>query len=414
MEVKVLEINSGDTAFVLMAAGLVLFMTPGLALFYGGMVRRKNFLSVLMQCYILMCVISLQWALIGYTLAFGDDFGGFGFIGNLKYIGLRNVGMEANGSIPHLVFMAFQGMFAVITPALIVGAVAERIKFSSFLALMVLWATLVYDPVCHWVWGSGGWLGPDGMHALDFAGGAVVHVNAGVAALVIALMIGPRKGYKGSAFTPHHLPFVVIGTGVLWFGWFGFNAGSALAANGIAANAFVVTNISAAAGGLAWALIEWRQHGAPTMLGCVTGSVAGLVAITPACGFVGPMPAILIGAGSSVLGYGAVAWLKPRLGYDDSLDVFGVHGIGGIWGAMATGMFAQASIGGVDGLLFGNPKQFAIQALSVVVTMLYSGGATFALYKLVDALMGMRVSEEDEVVGLDLSQHREAGYTVLE
>ncbi len=407
-------INTGDTAWVLASSALVLFMTPGLALFYGGMVRRKNFLSVLMQCFILMCVVSLHWALIGYSLAFGPDHAGL--IGDLSWAGLASVGTAPSTtyatSVPQIAFMMFQCMFAIITPALIIGAFAERIKFSAFLLLMILWTTLVYDPVCHWVWGSGGWLNKLG--ALDFAGGTVVHINAGVAALVMALLIGKRQGYKNAPFTPHNLPMVMIGTGMLWFGWFGFNAGSALSANGAAANAFLTTNLAAAAAGLAWALIEWRHNGAPTMLGVATGAVAGLVAITPACGFVGPMAAIVIGIMVSVLGFIAVAYIKPRLGYDDSLDVFGVHGVGGMWGALATGIFAQAAVGGQNGLLFGNPRQFLIQLAGVAATLVYSGALTFVLYKAVDALLGMRVGEEDEIVGLDISQHREAGYTVLE
>ncbi len=410
-----MEVNGGDTAFVLMSAALVLFMTPGLAFFYGGLVRRKNFLSVLMQCFILICVITLQWVILGYSLSFGANSLG-GLIGGLNFLGLSGVGMEPSPdygtTIPHLAFMAFQGMFAVITPALIIGAFAERIKFSGFLVFMVIWATLVYDPVCHWVWGVGGWM--RNLGALDFAGGTVVHINAGVAALVMALLIGKREGYKGGPFTPHHLPFVVLGASVLWFGWFGFNAGSALAADGAAANAFVTTNISTAAAGLTWALIEWKHNGSPTMLGAATGAVAGLVAITPACGFVGPMAAIPIGAGSSALGFVAVAVIKPRLGYDDTLDVFGVHGVGGVWGALATGIFAQKSVGGTDGLLFGNFHQFGVQAVSVLATIAYAAVMTFVLYKLVDAVIGMRVTKKDEIVGLDISQHREAGYTVLE
>ncbi|HUT52678.1 MAG TPA: ammonium transporter [bacterium] len=408
-------INAGDTAWVLASSALVLFMTPGLALFYGGMVRRKNFLSVLMQCFILMCVVTLQWVLIGYSLSFGPDVGG-GFIGDLSWAGLRGVGMVPSEhyatTVPHLAFMIFQCMFAVITPGLIIGAFAERIKFSGYLVLMLLWSTLVYDPVCHWVWSADGWLAH--LHLMDFAGGTVVHINAGVAALVMALLIGKRVGYKNQPFTPHNLPLVVVGTGILWFGWFGFNAGSALAANGLAANAFVTTNVAGAAAGLAWTLIEWRHNGAPTMLGAATGAIAGLAAVTPACGFVGPMAAIVIGVMASVLGFLAVAYLKPRLGYDDSLDVFGVHGIGGMWGTLATGIFAQAAIGGTDGLLFGNPRQLLIQLAGVAATVVYSGVLTFVLYKAVDALIGMRVQEDSEVMGLDISQHREAGYTVLE
>ena len=408
-------INSGDTAWVLVSSALVLLMTPGLAFFYGGMVRRKNFLSVLMQCMILMCALTLQWTMFGYSLAYSPD-AFHGLIGGLGWVGLRGVGFAPNpayaATIPHLAFMVFQAMFAVITPALIVGAFAERIKFSSFLIFSLLWATLVYDPVAHWVWGTGGWL--KALGALDFAGGAVVHINAGMAALVMALLIGRREGYKDRPFAPNNLPFTVLGTGLLWFGWFGFNAGSALSASGLAANAFVTTNIAAAAAGLMWAMIEWRHNGSPTLLGAATGAVGGLVAITPACGFVGPMAAILIGFGVSAIGYVAVAIVKPRLKYDDSLDVFGIHGLGGIWGALATGLFASAAVNGVDGLFFGNPRQFGIQALSVLATVVYSLVMTFGLYKAVDFALGMRVDRQSEIMGLDLSQHKEIGYTVLE
>jgi len=407
-------INSGDTAYVLISSALVLLMTPGLAFFYGGMVRRKNFLSVLMQCFVLMCALTMQWVFFGYTLAFGPD-AGHGLIGGLAYAGLRGVGLEPSAyapTIPHLAFMVFQAMFAVITPALIIGAFAERIKFSSFLVFSLLWATLVYDPVCHWVWGAGGWLKTLG--AIDFAGGAVVHINAGMAALVMALLIGKRTGYKDRPFTPHHLPFVVLGAALLWFGWFGFNSGSALAANGIAANAFVTTNIAGAAAGLTWLVIEWRLSGSPTMLGAATGAVAGLAAVTPACGFVGPLAAIAIGAAASGIGFLAVAVLKPRFGYDDSLDVFGIHGVGGVLGTLSAGLFAQAAVGGVDGLLAGNPRQLGIQALTVLVTVAYSLVVTAGLYKAVDLALGMRVDKQSEIVGLDISQHKEIGYTVLE
>jgi ammonium transporter, Amt family len=409
-------INSGDTAFVLVSAALVLVMTPGLAFFYGGMVRRKNILSVLMQCFILMCVISVQWVLWGYSLAFGPDF--HHVIGGLAWLGLTGVGGEPYAAyaptIPHQVFMIYQCMFAVITPALIIGAFAERIRFSSFLVFMVLWATLVYDPMAHWVWGDGGWLKELG--ALDFAGGTVVHVNAGVAALVMALLIGKREHYNGEAYPPHNMPLVVLGTGLLWFGWFGFNAGSALAAGGLAGNAFVTTNTAAAMAGLTWALLEWRQSGAPTLLGAATGAVAGLVAITPACGFVSPLAAIAIGATVSLICYVAVVTVKARLGYDDALDVFGVHGIGGMWGALATGLFANQAVNGAgaNGLFHGNPRQFLIQLLAVGVSIAFTGAMTFGLFKFVDALLGMRVTEREEIVGLDLSQHKEAGYTVVE
>jgi len=408
-------VNSGDTAYVLISSALVLLMTPGLAFFYGGMVRRKNFLSVLMQCFILMCALTMQWALFGYSLAFGPD-AFHGLIGGLSYLGLAGVGIEPNpayaATIPHLAFMVFQLMFAVITPALIVGAFAERIKFSSFLVFMLLWATLVYDPVCHWVWGQGGWL--KGLGVLDFAGGIVVHLTAGMAALAMALMIGKREGYKDRPFAPHHLPFTVLGTALLWFGWFGFNSGSALAANGIAANAFVTTNLAGAAAGLTWALIEWRLSGSPTMLGAATGAVAGLAAVTPACGFVSPPAAIAIGAVSSLLGYVAVAVLKPRFRYDDSLDVFGIHGVGGMWGTLAAGLFASAAVGGTDGLLSGNFRQFGVQALAVGVVLVYSLALTYGLYRAVDFALGMRVDKQSELLGLDISQHKEVGYTVLE
>jgi Amt family ammonium transporter len=409
--------NSGDTAWVLACAALVFIMTPGVALFYGGMARRKNILSILMQCFIIMCLISLQWIIYGYSLTFGPD-AGHGILGGLDWIGLKNVGLQPNpdysNSIPHLAFMIFQAMFAVITPALIVGAFAERIKFSAFTILTLLWATFVYDPIAHWAWGSGGWLRSLG--ALDFAGGIVVHVSSGVSALMMALLIGKRLGYEKQAFTPHNLPLTVLGGALLWFGWFGFNAGSALRAGGIAANAFVATNTCAATAGLTWALIEWQQHGAPTVLGTVTGAVAGLVAITPACGFVSPSSAIAIGVLVSVFSYLAITVLKPRLGYDDSLDVFGVHGVGGMWGTLATGLFAEEAINaaGANGLLFGNTKLFLVQGLYLVVCVTYAAGMTWILCKVVDALFAMRVAREDEMVGLDLTQHHEAAYTVLE
>jgi Amt family ammonium transporter len=409
--------NSGDTAWVLACAALVFIMTPGVALFYGGMARRKNILSILMQCFIIMCLISLQWIIYGYSLTFGPD-AGHGILGGLDWIGLKNVGLQPNpdysNSIPHLAFMIFQAMFAVITPALIVGAFAERIKFSAFTILTLLWATFVYDPIAHWAWGSGGWLRSLG--ALDFAGGIVVHVSSGVSALMMALLIGKRLGYEKQAFTPHNLPLTVLGGALLWFGWFGFNAGSALKAGGIAANAFVATNTCAATAGLTWALIEWQQHGAPTVLGTVTGAVAGLVAITPACGFVSPSSAIAIGVLVSVFSYLAITVLKPRLGYDDSLDVFGVHGVGGMWGTLATGLFAEEAINaaGANGLFFGNTKLFLVQGLYLVVCVTYAAAMTWILCKVVDALFAMRVAREDEMVGLDLTQHHEAAYTVLE
>jgi Amt family ammonium transporter len=410
--------NTGDTAWVLTSAVLVLGMTiPGLAFFYGGLVRRKNVLSILMQCFIIVCVISLQWVLFGYSLAFGPDTG-WGIIGSLKWAGLNFVDGQPNAdyaaTIPHQAFMIFQGMFAVITPALIIGAFAERMKFSAFLLFILLWATLVYDPLAHWVWGQGGWLAARG--ALDFAGGTVVHISAGVSALVVARMLGPRQDFRRSPLAPHSVPLVLLGAGLLWFGWFGFNAGSALAANDLSANAFVTTYIAAAAAGLTWALIEWQQHGGATVLGTATGVVAGLVAITPACGFVNPMNAIFIGIIVSVFCYVAVAKIKPRLGYDDSLDVFGIHGIGGLWGTLATGLFAETAVNaaGADGLFFGNAHQFFVQCLLFLVAGVFAVVATWIIYKVVDAVMGMRVDTKSETIGLDLTQHNESAYTMLE
>ncbi len=407
--------NSGDTAWVLISSALVLLMTPGLAFFYGGMVRRKNVLSVLMQCFIIMCVLSIQWVLIGYSLSFHP---GEGFWGGLGWFGLNGVGLEPYadyaGTIPHQAFMIFQAMFAIITPALIIGAFAERMKFSAFLVFTLLWATFVYDPLCHWVWGIGGWL--RNMGALDFAGGTVVHINAGIAALVTAIVLGKRSNLNKNVPTPHNMPFVVLGTALLWFGWFGFNAGSALAANGLAVNAFVVTNTAAAAAGLSWALIEWLRNGKPTIFGVCSGAVAGLVAITPAAGFVGVMPAIIIGLLVSVFCFIAVTIVKPLFGYDDSLDAFGVHCVGGIWGALATGLFASklVNLAGADGLFFGNTKQFLIQLATVGITIVYTAVVTFIIYKLVDLFIGMRVDEKTEAMGLDLTQHHERAYTVLE
>ncbi len=410
--------NTGDTAWVLTSAVLVLGMTiPGLAFFYGGLVRRKNVLSILMQCFIIACVISLQWVLFGYSLAFGPDTG-MGIIGSLKWAGLNFVGGTPNAdyaaTIPHQVFMIFQAMFAVITPALIIGAFAERMKFSAFLIFTVLWATLVYDPLAHWVWGMGGWL--RNLGALDFAGGIVVHVSSGISALTLAVLLGKRCGYAQQPFRPHNLPFTVLGAALLWLGWFGFNAGSALGANELAANAFVTTHIATAAAGLTWALIEWWHHGAPTVLGAATGAVAGLVAITPACGFVNPMNAIFIGILVAIFCYLAVVLIKSWLGYDDSLDAFGVHGVGGIWGTLATGLFAEKAINaaGADGLFFGNPKQFIIQLLLVVITPVFAAAMTWILFKAVDATIGMRVEKKDEIVGLDLTQQSESAYTVVE
>jgi len=416
-------VNSGDTAWVLVSTALVMLMTiPGLAFFYGGLVRRKNVLSVLMQCFMIMCLLSLQWVLFGYSLAFGPDVKGI--IGNLSWAGLRSVGADPNAgyaaTIPHSVFMIFQMMFAVITPALIIGAFAERMKFSSFCVFILLWATLVYDPVAHWVWGLGGFLsrfdaaGNLRAGAADFAGGTVVHVNAGVAALACALVLGKRKGYPDKMSPPHNLPFAVLGAALLWFGWFGFNAGSALAANGLAASAFVVTHIGAASAGLTWAVIDWLLNKRPTVLGVITGAVAGLVAITPASGFVNVAGAFGVGIGVAVICYIFVSFVKTKAGYDDSLDAFGVHGIGGMWGALATGLWATAKVNGVNGLFYGNAGQFLIQLKAVLITVVFSFAATWILLKIVDAVMGLRATDQGERIGLDLSDHRETGYTMLE
>jgi len=408
-------INSGDTAWVLISSALVMLMTPGLAFFYGGMVRRKNILGVLMQCFIILCVLSIQWVLFGYSLSFHP---GTGFWGGFGWFGLNGVGLEPYadyaGTIPHQAFMIFQAMFAIITPALIIGAFAERMKFSAFLLFTILWATFVYDPVCHWVWGMGGWLKILGV--LDFAGGLVVHTSAGIAALVTTLVIGRRKNLDSNAPAPHNLPFVVLGTALLWFGWFGFNAGSALAANGLAVNAFVVTNTAAAAAGLTWACIEWMRNGKPTIFGTATGCIAGLATITPASGFVSPLSALVIGILASMVCFIGVGIIKPRLGYDDSLDAFGVHGIGGIVGILMTGLFASKLVNpsGADGLFFGNPSQFLVQLIAVLIIAGYTFVATFAIYKLVDLFIGVRVSEKEELMGLDLTQHRESAYTILE
>ncbi len=397
-------IDKGDTAWILVSTALVMLMTPGLAFFYGGMVRRKNVLGTMMHSFFILCLISVQWVLWGYSLAFGPDIGGI--VGGLDYLGLNGVGQEPNGTIPHLAFMMFQGMFAIITVALITGAFAERLKFSALLIFSLLWATIVYDPLCHWVWG-GGWLGDLG--ALDFAGGTVVHISSGVSALVAAMVIGRRRGYPREPMPPHNLGYTLLGTALLWFGWFGFNAGSALAADGIAAVAFVATNTATAAAALVWIFVEWAHRGKPTLLGGASGAVAGLVAITPAAGFVGPVSSILIGAGAGVFCYIAVSILKPRLGYDDSLDVFGIHGVGGMWGAVATGLFASV---GAQGLFFGNASQVGIQIVGVLATVVLATVATFVILKITDLITGLRVTEEEEVEGLDLSQHGESGYNL--
>lgn len=407
------ELVPGDTAWVLTSAALVLLMTFGLAFFYGGLVRRKNMLSILMQCAMIICLITLQWVLIGYSLAFGSSIGGF--VGDLSHIGLRGVGAAVKDglTIPHSAFMIFQMMFALITPALMVGAFAERMKFAAFCVFILLWSTFVYDPIANWVWG-GGWLMK--MGALDFAGGTVVHISAGVSALVVCIVLGKRRGYPDKISPPHNLPFALLGAGMLWFGWFGFNAGSALAVNGVAANAFVVTHIAAAMGGLTWSAIDWYYHERPTVLGMITGMVAGLVAITPAAGFVNVIGAVMIGFGAGCFCYLAVAFAKTKFGYDDSLDVFGVHGVGGIWGALATGIFATTKVNdaGANGLLYGNPKQFVIQAISIVVTIAFSFAVTFVILKAISAFARLRATLEEERVGLDLIEHRETSYTLMD
>ncbi len=407
------HINTGDTAWVLIATALVMFMTPGLALFYGGMVRSKNVLGTIMHSFIMLGVGTIVWVLYGYSLAFGPD--KFHLIGDLSWIGLRGVGMAPNAdyaaTIPHILFMAFQMMFAVITPALITGAFAERIKFSSFLVFMVAWMTLVYSPVAHWVWGVDGWI--RNLGALDFAGGTVVHINAAFAALAAVLIIGKRKGFMKEAMHPHNLPMTILGAAMLWFGWFGFNAGSALTSGGLAAIAFVVTHIAAATAALGWILAEKIKTGKPTTLGAASGAVAGLVAITPASGFVGPIAAMVIGFAAGVICYLAVG-LKFRFGYDDSLDVVGVHGVGGIIGALLTGVFASTVINsaGANGLIHGNSALLGKQLMAVAVTIGYTFAASFVILKVIDAIMGLRVSDEDEVTGLDLSQHSETGYAL--
>jgi Amt family ammonium transporter len=404
-----MEINTGDTAWILVSSALVLLMTPGLALFYGGMARRKNLLSTIMMSFAIMGLIGVLWALWGYSLSFGSDNGGF--IGGLNFLGLINVGMGPSdiyaSTVPHLAFMAFQGMFAVITVALITGAVVERIKFSALMLFSALWVTVVYAPVCHWVWGDGGWLSSLG--ALDFAGGTVVHINAGVSALALVMLLGRRRGFPGDIMEPNNIPMVALGAGLLWFGWFGFNAGSSLAANGLAANAFVATNLSAAAAGFTWMIIGWI-HRRPSLLGTVTGAVAGLVAITPAAGFVQPIAAIPIGVVVAVVCYYSIVLMKTKFKFDDSLDVFAVHGVGGIWGALATGIFASSAVAGTPGLLEGNAAQLLIQFIGVVAVAAFAFAATWVLGKLVDVTVGLRVGQHEEVIGLDLAQHGERAY----
>lgn len=404
-------IDTGDTAWVLASAALVMLMTPGLALFYGGMVRTKNVLTTIMQSFFVVALISVQWVLLGYTLTFGSDMGGL--IGGLEFFGLNGVGQEPGAfsdTIPALAFVAFQCMFAVITPALITGAFAERMKFPAFVVFIVAWATFVYNPFAHWVWG-GGWLFELG--ALDFAGGTVIHILSGVSALVACIVLGKRRGYGTSPILPHHLPMTVLGAALLWFGWFGFNAGSALGANGLAASAFVVTQVAAAAATLAWVFAEWIHNGKPTILGAVSGCIAGLVAITPAAGFVSTIPSLIIGLAGGVICYFAVAVVKQKLGYDDSLDVFGIHGIGGTWGAIATGLFASTGVNsaGTDGLFYGGGAAPVVtQLIAVVAAWVFAAIMTFVLLKIIGSFMKLRVNEDEETTGLDVSEHGERAY----
>jgi Amt family ammonium transporter len=404
-----MEIDSGNTAWLLISSALVMLMTPGVAFFYGGMVRRKNLLSTIMMSFVCLALVGLIWVIYGYSLAFGNDTAGI--IGGLNFLGLSGVGLEASDTyattVPHLAFIIFQAMFAIITVALFTGAVVERIKFSSLLVISALWVTLVYCPIAHWVWGDGGWL--FNLGALDFAGGTVVHINAGISALALVLLLGKRKGFPQTPMEANNIPLVVLGASMLWFGWYGFNAGSALAANGLAASAFVTTTVAAAAAAFTWMIISWIQR-RPSVLGTVTGAVAGLVAITPAAGFVTPTGAIAIGIGAGVICYFCLLLIKTKLHFDDSLDVFAVHGVGGIWGAIATGIFASSSVNGYSGLLEGNVQQFLIQLLAVAVVASFTFVMTMIIGKVVQKTMGLRVSSQEEVVGLDLSQHGERAY----
>src|SRR5512136_868224 len=399
-----MAIDSGATAWILAATALVMIMTPGVGFFYGGLVRRKNLISMLALAFIAFALVSIQWVMIGYSLAFGTDIGGF--IGNLEYMGLNNVGMEPgpySAAIPGLLYMVFQLVFAAVTVAIITSGFAERIKFSAFLIFGLLWTTIVYDPLAHWVWG-GGWASQFG--AVDFAGGTVVHISSGFAALALALVIGKRVGFGKYAMEPNNIPMTILGAALLWFGWFGFNAGSALGANGLAAVAFVTTNTAAAAGAMAWMLVSWVHGGKPSSLGFVSGAVAGLVAITPAAGYVTPMAAIVIGGVAGALCYGIMLWRQSR-GVDESLDAWAIHGMGGLWGALATGIFAVAAINGKSGLLEGNMSQFIAQFVGAGAAVVYTFVITYILAVVIDKTLGLRVTEEEEYVGLDISQHGE-------
>ncbi|MBA2289712.1 MAG: ammonium transporter [Chloroflexia bacterium] len=400
--------NSGDTAWILIASSLVMLMTPALGFFYGGLVNRKNVLSTIMHSFFTLALISVMWVLWGYSLAFGPDKGGI--IGGLDFVGLRNIAPDdilAGYEIPVMAFVGFHMMFAVITPALITGAFAERKRFKAFVIFSLAWSTLVYAPVAHWVWG-GGWLFEFG--ALDFAGGTVIHVTSGIAAIVAARMLGPRVGFGSKHADPHDLTMTVLGAGLLWFGWFGFNAGSALAANGLAAHAFVVTNVAAAMGAMTWMTVSWIRHGRPSVLGAAVGAIAGLVGITPAAGFVSPSSAIIIGFGAGLFCFFAVDLLKKVAKTDDALDVFAVHGVGGMWGALATGLFAEEAIGGTNGLFFGNAEQLWIQTVAVVSVAAFATVMTMIILKAISLVTALRVPEDDEALGLDSSQHGELAY----
>jgi Amt family ammonium transporter len=403
-------INGGDTAWVLTATALVMLMTPALALFYGGLVRRKNVLSILMQCMFILALVSVTWVLVGYTLAFGKDFNGWGIIGNLDNIGLKGVGADPgpySKTIPASLFALFQMMFAIITPALIIGAFAERKRFKAFVLFALLWSLLVYSPICHWVWGDGGWL--KNMGVLDYAGGTVVHISSGVAALVAALVLGPRVRRESDRFEPHDVRLTVIGAGILWFGWFGFNGGSALAADSHAVNAVMVTNTAAGMGALTWLTMSWLHKGSPSVIGAVSGAIAGEVGITPASGFVDPSSAIVIGFLAGAVCYGAIL-LRQRLQIDDALDVWAVHGVGGTLGVLLTGVLAVATIGGAKGLIDGNPGQVGTQLIAIVAVWVFSAVATLIILKVVDLAVGLRVAEDEEEAGLDSSQHGEVAW----
>jgi Amt family ammonium transporter len=412
MPASTAAVNPGDTAWVLGSAALVMLMTPAVGFFYGGLVRRKNVLSTIMHSFFILALISVVWVLWGYTLAFGPSLGGI--IGSFAWLGLNGVGAEPNPdyapTIPHLTYALFQMMFAIITPALITGAFAERKRFKAFVIFSLLWATFVYCPIAHWVWASGGWL--KALGALDFAGGTVVHISSGISALVAALVLGPRRGLGEEPFDPHDITMTVLGAALLWFGWFGFNAGSALAAGDLAANAFVVTNTAAAMAALTWMTVSWAHHGRPSVLGAAVGAVAGLVAITPAAGYVTPIASILIGLGAGVFCYWAVQLRAKLTRIDDALDVWGVHGVGGTWGAIATGLFATVAVNptAANGLFYGDPSQLLKQLAAVAVTWVYAGALTWIILKLIDITLGLRVEEKEEVLGLDTTQHGEVAY----